>query len=397
MIMGRAIVRAALVLGACAAIGGCASAAPPKVLKTAATSPEDAKPDAAATGEVPLTPVVMPGVPSPMAAFAKRLATVIDGSKPQVTTFPIDLDALPRVIVKAPLDAKEAAKLSLSKLKEDPDLTVSPPNGYARTYMLNFAFKESAKPTFGRIRVQGQYGLNEGWFGEGFGAQMSTYLTCAGATDSVPVHAASVRLEKDHAVYTMIESVLERTTCTVMSVNRWTVNAKPLLPRGILYGFRACIGSCTENEELTVIYPRASSAAGALGGGAAQATGSFSVVSFPIQKGGGGAFRARLNRRDADRWLTGDDGATKLDDKVLQLTMNDDALRASATYLANFELGIEVSQGADDEAPVAIAYTDLDPRLLPAEPTKAQSPAPAAPAARSPSRFGFSDPLSSRN
>lgn len=388
--------RTALAVIACAALTACASAAPPRVLKTAAPSPEDANTKSAAGVDGPLVPVIAPAPSSPMAAFAKRLAAVIDGAKPLVTTFPIDLDALPRVVVQESLDAKGAAKLDRSKLTEDPDLSVGPAAGYAKQYMLTFGFKDMSKVTFGHVRVQGQYGQNDGWFGDGFGNVMNAYMTCGGGgAELVPVHAETVRTEKDHVLYTMTDAVLDRQACKIMKVQKWTAKAMPLLPKGILYGFRACVGSCKESEELTLIFPRTTaSAAGALGGGADHMSGSFSVVAFPIQKGGGGAFVARLNRRDAEKWQLPEEPA-KADDKAVTPLLTEDAARANALFLNSIEVGVEVSQMADDDRAVAIAYSDIDPATLPPPPAAPKAlitpnPTPAG-------RLGFDDPLGARN
>ena len=386
---------ALLALFGCAALTACASA-PPKVLKAAAPSPNEDKQAAGVGVDAPLAPVVAPAPSSPMAAFAKRLAAVIDGAKPQVTTFPIHLDELPQITVTESLDAKGAAKLDRSKLTEDPDLTVGPAAGYAKQYMLTFGFKDMSKVAFGHVRVQGQYGQNDGWFGDGFGSAMNAYMTCGGnATDLSPVHAETVRFEKDHLVYTMTDAVLDRQSCKLLKVQKWTAQAKPLLPKGVLFGFRACVGSCKESEELTLIFPRTSaSAAGALGGGAEHMSGSFSVIAFPIQKGGGGAFVARLNRRDAERWQLPED-PPKAEEQSATPLLPEDAARANALFLTTIEVGVEVSQMADDERAVAIAYSDIDPATLtPRFTLKAQvTPAPAPTPT---GRLGFADPFLDR-
>jgi len=393
--MGIRTHRALLALVGCAALTACASA-PPKVLKAAAASPNEDKQAAAVSVDAPLMPVIAPAPSSPMAAFAKRLASVIDGAKPQVTTFPIDLDALPRITVSESLDAKGAAKLDRSKLTEDTELTVGPAAGYAKQYMLTFGFKDMSKVAFAHIRVQGQYGQNDGWFGDGFGNVMNAYMTCGGnATDLSPVHAETVQIEKEHLVYTMTDAVLDRQSCKLLKVQKWTAHAKPLLPKGVLFGFRACVGSCKESEELTLIFPRTSaSAAGALGGGAEHMSGSFSVIAFPIQKGGGGAFVARVNRRDAERWQLPEDPKPAGDKGVTPL-LPEDAARANALFLTTFEVGVEVSQTADDERAVAIAYSDIDPATL-APPPAPKAAIPPVPTPTPAGRLGFADPFTNR-
>ncbi len=379
----------ALAIPACAALAACSSA-PSPVLKTATPSPTDA---AAAVASAPLTPVVAPAEASPMSPFAKRLAAVIDGAKSQVTPFSIDLDSLPQITVKESLDAKAAAKLDRSKLSEDADLMVKPADGYARQYMLSFGFKDLSKVAFAHLRVQGQYGVNEGWFGTGFGNTMNTYLTCGGAPELVPVHTETLSFENRHAVYTISDGVLDRQACKILSVQKWTAKAKPLFPNGILYGFRACVGSCKESEELTLLFPRTSaSAAGALGGGAERLSGSFSAVSFPIQRGGGGAFVARIMRRDVDPWQI---AAADMPTSGKTGLPVDDAARVNALFLTSFELGVEVSQSTDDEAAVAIAYMDIDPATI----APIANPAPKAQAPQTPppaGRLGF-NALDNRN
>lgn len=396
---------ATLSLTALVALSACSAAPAPQ--PKAAAAPQGAAQKvatssvAALPAPAPLAPVVTPAGAPPMAALARRLAMVIDGAKPQVTTFPIDLTALPRTTMHAALDAKEAAKLDRSKLTEDPDLTVKPAEGYSRQYMLAFSFKDLSKVAFAHVRVTGQYGVNDGWFGEGFGGVMNTYMTCGGAAELVPVHWETVQMEKDQVSYTASEGVLDRQACRILSVRKSTAKAKPLLPKGILFGFRSCEGSCTEKEELTLLFPRASaSAAGALGGGADRASGSFSIVSFPIQKGGGGAFMARVLRRDVVAWqLRSDQPET---DKTTPVSP--DAARMGTAYLPTFELGVEVSQTNDDDAPVAIAYMDIDPATLPPPPAAPATPnaaktsaVPVTTSSPAPSRIGFlTDPFAVR-
>lgn len=341
-----------------------------------------------------------------MAALARRLAMVIDGAKPQVTTFPIDLSVLPRTTMSAALDAKEAAKLDRSKLTESPDLSVKSADGYARQYMLAFSFKDIAKVTYGHVRVTGTYGQNDGWFGEGFGNTMTSYMTCGASTaELVPIHWETVSMGKDDITYTASEGVLDRQACRILDVRKSTAKARPLLPKGILYGFRACEGSCVESEELKLIFPRAAaSAAGALGGAADRASGSFSIVSFPLQKGGGGAFMAKIQRRDVIPWQLRDDSPAP---EKPSPDKSPDAARLGAAYLPTFELGVEVSQTNDDVVPLAIAYMDIDPATLPPPPVPVVKPPPittngatngATKATNGGSRLGFAleDPFNSR-
>lgn len=376
----RPAMAVALVLGL--ALSACSAAPPPrsaaapaprKAAKAAPSAPEAAAP-------APLTPVVAPALPTPMAEMARRLAMAIDGVKPQVKTFPIDLASLPRAVMHAPLDVKDASKLDRTKLAEDPDLSVKPAEGYARSYMLSFAFKDPSKVAYARVRIQGTYGTNEGWFGDGYNGSMNTYMTC-GAPGEVPLHWEAVQIEDDRVEYTVADGLLDRQSCRILRVHKSTAAAKPLLPRGVLYGFVACEGSCKESEELTVLFPRSSaSAAGALGGEADRATGSFSVVSFPVQRGGGGAFVARISRRDAVAWQLRSAGIKDPDQRTPLL---DDTARLGNMFLSTFQLGVEVSQTHGDEAPIAIAHIDVDPASLPPRPVP-QTPVPAvqAPAAK---------------
>jgi hypothetical protein len=388
---------AALVIAAGASLLACAAEPPPQTPASArplavATAPSAA----AASPQAPLTPVIAPTEPPAMAALARRLAAVVDGNKPQVTTYSLDLESLPRVTVPEILDAKTAAKLDRAKLQEDPDISVKSADGYARQYMLSFSFKDPAKVTFGHIHVNGQYGVTDGWFGDGYGSVMNAYLTCGGSGELTPIHWETVKLSDGQLAYTMADGVLDRQSCKILGVHRTTATAKPLLPRGILYGFRACVGSCTEDEELTLVFPRsAASAAGSLAGGAAHASGSFSAVSFPLQRGGGGAFVARLNRRDVASWQVA--AATpKGQDKPSKLIVDEGAYM-NASLLSTFEIGVEVSQAHDDEHPLAVAYMDIDPSMLPpipAPPPAAPTPAPAPKAqgnAAGSSRIGFND------
>lgn len=382
------------------ALSACAGAPPPQAetAKAVAAPATVAAPQVAAPAVTltQLTPVVAPASSSPMAEMARRLAMAIDGVKPQVKTYPIDMTALPRAMMHAPLDAKEALKLDRSKLAEDTDLSVKPADGYARSYMLSFSFKDPSKVSYGRVRIQGTYGANEGWFGDGYNGSMNTYMTCAANGDPVPLHWESLQIESDQLKYTVADGLLDRQSCRVLRVRQSSAVAKPLLPRGILYGFRACEGSCSESEELTLLFPRsAASAAGALGGEAARATGSFSMVSFPIQRGGGGAFVAKISRHDAIAWQLRS-GLVK--DSNSATPVLDDTTRLGNLLLAAFEIGIEVSQTHGDEAPIALAHMDVDPMSLPAPapPSSVPASSSAAPATTSSVRIGFSSLLNDR-
>lgn len=384
---------AALALGASVSACAAAPVEPKAPLKVPVVETAPASAAAAPVNAVQLTPVVAPSTPPTMAEMARRLAMVIDGVKPQVKTFPVDVAALPRATRHAPLDAKEAQKLDRTKLAEDSDLSVKPADGYARSYMLSFAFKDPSKITFGRVRIQGTYGANEGWFGEGYNGTMNTYMTCNGSNEVVPLHWESVLVESDQLKYTVTEGLLDRKDCRVLRVRQTAAVAKPLMPRGILYGFRACEGSCVENEELTVLFPRASaSSAGALGGDAERSTGSFSVVSFPIQRGGGGAFLARIARRDVASWQVRTASVQAQDSSNPQL---DEAVRLGNMFLNTFEVGVEVSQTHGDETPVALAHINIDPAALPAPGSAAavvpsSSTASPAPSVGPKVLFGFS-------
>jgi hypothetical protein len=373
----------AAVLGFGLALSACSAAPPPKA--ATATAPQQGPKSPLTAQPVvidsPLVPVVAPALPTPMAEMARRLAMAIDGAKPQVKTYPIDLASLPRATMHASLDAKEAAKIDRSKLTEDPDLSVKPADGYARSYMLAFAFKDPSKVAYARVRLQGTYGANEGWFGEGYNGSMNTYMTCGAAGDAVPLHWEAVQIESDQVKYIRAEGLLDRQSCRVLRVRHSSATAKALLPRGILYGFRACEGSCADSEELTLVFPRsAASAAGSLGGDAERATGSFSLVSFPIQRGGGGAFVARINRRDAVTWQLRSSGI-KEPEKTTALV--DDTSRLGNMFLSTFEIGVEVSQTHGDEAPIAIAHMDVDPASLPPPPVP-QTPVPVGQAPQPP-------------
>lgn len=369
-----------LVLGGALGLAACgATTAPP--LKTAAagaaaSAGQPAASGAAATTAAPLASVVAPPELPQMAALARRLAMVIDGAKPQVTTFGLDLTALPRAEIHAPLDAKEAAKLDRSKLTEDPDLQVKPADGYARQYMLSFGFKDPSKVSFARVKITGTYGANEGWFGEGYSNTINTYMTCGPSGELVPVHWETVKLEKDQLTFTVSDGVLDRQSCRILGVKKSVAKARPLLPQGILFGFRSCEAGCSEGEDLTMLFPRsAASAAGALGGGAERASGSFSMVSFPLQRGGGGAFVARVSKRDVVAWQL---RARDLKEPEKATPIANDTSRLGAMFLSSFDLGVEVSQGHDDEAPIALAYMDIDPAALPPPPAASPSPQPQA-------------------
>ena len=367
-------------------LAACSSAPPPAPKTAAAELPVVT---VAAAPAAPLAPVIAPDQPPDMPGLTRRLAAMIDGAKPQVTPFAIDVGALPRVALPTPLDVKTAAKLERSKLTADATLSAKPAEGHSHQYLVTFSFAEPSKVSFGRVRVVGTYGQSDAWFGLGYGPAMTVYQTCGKGTDLIPLHWETVKIEADKLTYTVTEGVLDRMSCTVLRYRSATAVAKPLLPKGILFGFRSCEETCQDNEELTLIFPRTSaSAAGALGGNAERATGSFSVVSFPIQRGGGGAFLARLTKRDVVDWQLA--GGLKEPENAAPIL--DEQARLARTFLTTFQLGVEVSQARDDEAPIAVAYIDVDPASLPMPLSTPAAAAPAAPTVTNPlggPRIGF--------
>ncbi|MFO0593408.1 MAG: hypothetical protein U0441_38055 [Polyangiaceae bacterium] len=375
---------AAVAISIAAALAGCSASAPPAATPAKATANDAASAAKTGAAEVPFTQVVMPVEDATEDPIARRLAAEIDGARPPVKAYPIDLTALPKVTVQPLLDAKSVVKLDARKLTEDTALQVKPAEGYARQYMLGFSFREGSGATFANVSAQSTYGAADGWLGEGFGSATSMYLTCSAAPPAlVPVHVRLLKVDGGRVTFTMVEDVLDRAACKLLTVSRTEVQAKPLLPGGVLYGLRACVGSCAEDDEITLLFPRSNAtSADALGGGAALKSGAFTTVSIPLARGGGGAFVSRVFRRDMEPWRSGMTAP-----EWLKNAAPSDRARVNAMFLTSFNLGVEVSQASADEAAVAIAYMDIDPAALAAL-TAPPAPAVPKPAPTSPQANG---------
>lgn len=367
----------AIAIPIAAALTACGASAPAPV--TPAKGPADGATTSPNAREIPFTAVVAPVDAEPEDPIARRLAAVIDGARAPVKAYPLDVAALPKVTVPPLLDAKSVSNVDARKLAEDTALQLKPAEGYARQYMLNFTLREGASATFANVSAQSTYGAADVWFGEGVSASGAMYLSCSAAPPAlVPVHVRLLKIDAGRVTFTMVEDVLDRAACKLLTVSRTAVEAKPLLPGGVLYGLRACVGSCAEDDEITLLFPRSATvSADALGGGASMKSGAFSTVSIPLARGGGGAFVSRLFRRDLEPWRT---GMTAPD--WLKNAAPSDRARVNAMFLTSFDLGVEVSQASTDEAPVAIAYMDIDPSALgpvspPAPPKPAASVAPS--------------------
>lgn len=393
---------AALSVAALAGGVACASAAPSPHAATPSQGASSPMAIAASappvmTAEVHTPTITGPQVsPTLMQVLTRRLGAAVEGGRQPVKPYTFDPDDLERAALPTTMDVKEASKVDVSKLTEETDIEVAPANGYARSYMLTISLKD-ANVRAAHVRMNTTYGgASDTWFGEGYPRDTSVYQTCGFAQVS-PVRFETVRIEKDHLVFTATEGWFDRMKCKFYRVSRTSARAKPLLPGGVMFGFRTCAdavpttnnGTCND-EQLHVVYPRSSaSSAGALGGGAERSTGSFSHVSFPLMRGGGGAFVARIGANEVGSWrlrkpapATPNAASPTTPDPRLATAMS-----LQAMLVPFVQVGVEITQGLDDEEPVAIAYADFDFESIAASAPSAQAPGP---------EFGIEEPFEGR-
>lgn len=214
--------------------------------------------------------------------------------------------------------------------------------------------------TLGRIRI----GSNEAPVAAG--AAGGVYVTCGGeVTNSRPM-ISPARWEtltagaSGAARYTVVDGWFDARTCKAVEVRRTSVEARSLAG-GLLYGFReACpspasvsphtptivppsasaattSSSACSGEALTLLGPRLQHVvATGVGGDAKTMLGSFSRVTLPLRRGGGGSLVERIAASSLREWC--------------------DASGSRASFSRDVLLGVEVVQAVDDPEPIAVSY-----------------------------------------
>jgi hypothetical protein len=224
----------------------------------------------------------------------------------------------------------------------------------------------------GRVKIGGNEAAVSGKDGKGGGG--GVYVTCGGGERSpgaaviAPARWETLTLGGDKrrsAVYTVVDGWFDARTCKAVVVRRTVVQPRPL-PGGVLFGFRDECAQPTAPPEpssaksksgtdeptatsdkcagmsITLLGPRLSHVvANAVGGDVRTALGSFSRVTIPLRRGGGGSLVERVPADALRDWL---------------------GPASSSLPTGDLTLGVEVVQTVDDPEPIAVSYVSNDAR-----------------------------------
>jgi hypothetical protein len=275
--------------------------------------------------------------------------------------------------------------------------------GVRSEYMRAIATVQSS--AFSMIRL----GSWVGWSGGPYGGEGGAHITCSSRDSSIlPARWETLAVTEKSAELTVTDGWFDVSACKVAVARRTKVTAAPLFSGSLVYAFRACraearpsgasagsaaSAACAEDEELTLLFPRTQNiVASALGGDARREIGSFSRVSLPIRRGGGGSMMAQLPLSEIQAWKrsAGIPAERSPDKPALKLDH-----RTPEIYF-----GLEISQSIEDAEPFVIGYIGPEdaPSIaaaLGAGRPDSEFPGPGSPRAVSPCSCEANDPLCS--
>jgi hypothetical protein len=238
--------------------------------------------------------------------------------------------SLPVASIAAPLQQTAASKAALASATPTTELLVKVKDRPARSDYIQ-AIVSAQNVAFAQIRI----GTWVGWGGGPFAADGGAFITCSAQYSTIlPARWETLSITDEGAELTVTDGWFDQGTCKPSVVRRAKVTAAPLFAGGLVYAF-----------------PRAQNVvASALGGEARRELGSFSRVSLPIRRGGGGSMMARLPGTDIQSWK-----------KAAGLKAEPPASAAQgpskpAPAPVEIFFGVEVSQSIEDPEPFAIAY-----------------------------------------
>lgn len=345
----------ALLLAAPLALAACSSAVP--MAKAPATL---AKP-AAATTQAPKAEARATPKASADDAKVKALARLLQELPPSTARNPpatVRADAfrvedLPLATLPEPLEGTADADLQAYTIA--PELEIDwKGSGVTPEQVLKKHLRKSVRvrisgARFGSLHIKSTMGPIQPTGG-------GVYISCGGPQSSwnrpMPTRWEILEPKPGGKIELRVtDAWFDPVTCAAHVVARSSALAVPLLPGKLLYAFRQSFDD-SRGEFVSVFGPAASSlVATAMGGEASQFDWPFSLVHLPIRQGGSASMLARLNSSSLRAWST-----------FLELP------NANA---ADLVLGVELSQGVRDPAPLAIAYkttSNDDPFVNPAPP-----------------------------
>jgi hypothetical protein len=331
---------------ACASLVGCAGASPVAPAAPAAPAAPTGAAKVQSAEEALLAridamnegagvrPRVAPGARRPrVKPVTFRVADLPLAKMPEIPR-PEDATPVPGQQPKPP--PKNAAVAD--DVQVEPNDTAAPPTD--RTVKLTLRDRSPGNPGVGQIALWDH--VRRGRNGGG-GAMV--YERCGPGYSSS--RYTDVRWDRfriapgGEAELTVTQGHFDRLKCEAYVRTTATVKPRPILPGGLLYGFRACAPDSCARQSLVLVYPRASgAAANSLGADPREQMSVFSLLSIPMQHGGGGSMVASITGNDLAAWhktVAGVDGPP-ITRQIL--------------------VGVEVTQSVSDPEPIAIAYFD---------------------------------------
>lgn len=357
------LTNAAVSLAAAAVLVGCAGAAPQGASSASAS---EATKTAKADREVSSTSPKTHRAPKAgedtkaNAAFAQGAAAESEpfelipqraangsgkGRPPSVAPIPLRLSSLPVASLRTPLRESDGNRAAFAAGTPASDLVVRVTDRPARSDYMQ-AVVAAPNAAFSEIRV----GTWVGWGGGPYARDAGPFITCSRQYSSfLPAHWETLEIKGGNAELTVTDGWFDQSACKASIVSRTTVKAPPLFGAPLVFAFRACGATCGEREDLVVIFPRAQSVvSSAVGGDAPRGVGSFTTVTLPIRRGGGGSMMAKIPAFEIQSFKksAGIEAAPEGSAKGA----------APKPALIEVVFGVEVSQSIEDPEPFAIAY-----------------------------------------
>lgn len=342
--------RASIALIAALSLAGCAaSPAPPKIAAAPITAV------AVSTGgpEIPAAPAPPSQVDASPSALTQDLEAInarfneagltgaVGLARAPVAPEAFRIEDLPQVTLPDPLDAATAPTTSggdpATELVPDWKSSSSPLGlGKGASYT---SVRVGMSHGSGKLRI----GNAEGTVGpDGAGGP---FVSCGGPATSarklVPARWEIVEANpKGGLDFKVVNAWFDTQTCTAAVVARVFVTTRRLAG-GMIYAFRSRGAGAAQDEVLSLVGPRfAHLSTGAIGGDASVQVNDVTRISLPIRKGGGASIMGRVAPTMAAVWM-----------KVAGLEPVSDS--------RDLVVGVEVSQGVEDPAPLAIAYLGM--------------------------------------
>ena len=281
----RSVAAAALLL-----LLGCGGAAAPRT----ASSPRRAGPAASAAKPSAAAPVVDPedaliGMLEKDPGGVLR-EQIVGPQRTQVMPVPLRIADLPVLRGVGPMLDPKMAPTSLRDVPAPTDLVLHPPA--QRSYDWDPSFRPVVVSAVGFTLAELHIGPWVGGTGGDYRKDGGVEVPCGnkdpfGAV--VPARWEGLLVSEagglKTAQYALVDGWFDRVSCRASSVRRTSTAVKAIVP-DLVYGFRSCGSSCSEEESLTLILPTARAIVTSKSDGVPRAapTG-FTRVNLPVRRG----------------------------------------------------------------------------------------------------------------